>query len=67
MLPAVRDALAAAAWLLRSGQRSREALIILTLAAEVWRQRAKVARLRKDRAEWRQVAAIAMEKPARPE
>lgn len=56
MLTAVRDALAAAAWLHRSGHRSREAVIILVLAAEVWRLRRQVERLRDDRNEWRALA-----------
>lgn len=63
MLPAVREALAFAAALHRSGYRSIEARIILTLAAAVWHERAKTARVRKDRSAWRRVAAIAMHKP----
>lgn len=63
MLPNVRKALAYAAVLHRSGFRSLEARIILTLAAAVWHERKKTARVREDRAAWRQVASIAMEKP----
>lgn len=63
MLPAVRKALEFAAVLHRSGFRSFEARIILTLAAAVWHERRKTAHVRKDRSAWRQVASIAMEKP----
>lgn len=62
MLPHVRKALEFSAVLRRSGFLSREARIILTLAAEVWRQRAKVARIREDRAQWRRTACAAMKK-----
>lgn len=63
MLPAFRKALAFAAVLHRSGFRSFEARIILTLAAAVWHERGKTKRVRRDRDGWRQVASIAMEKP----
>jgi len=64
MLPAFRKALAFAADLHRSGFRSIEARIILTLAAAVWHERTKTKRVRRDRDGWRQVASIAMEKPS---
>jgi hypothetical protein len=63
MLPACRKALEFAAVLHRSGFRSLEARVILILAAAVWHERRKTARVRKDRAAWRQVASIAMQKP----
>ena len=49
MLPAFRKALAFAADLNRSGFRSIEARIILTLAAAVWHERGKTTRVRRDR------------------
>ena len=63
MLPAFRKALGFAAVLRRSGFRSFEARIILTLAAAVWHERTKTRRVRRDRDGWRQVAAFGMEKP----
>jgi hypothetical protein len=63
MLPAFRKALVFAADLQRSGFRSFEARVILTLAAAVWHERSKTRRVRKDRDGWRQVAAFGMEKP----
>lgn len=63
MTPKVRAALVFARRLRMSGQRSIEARVILVLADAVLTLLALAARLRKDRAGWRQVASIAMEKP----
>jgi hypothetical protein len=63
MLPACRKALEFAAVLRRSGFRSFETWVILTLAAAVWHERSKTKRVRRDRDGWRKVASIAMEKP----
>lgn len=46
-----------------SGQQSTEARAIIVLADAVLKLLATVARVRRDRTAWRQVAAIAMSKP----
>jgi len=61
--PQVRAALVFAKRLRMSGQQSTEARAIIVLADAVLKLLVTVARVRRDRTAWRQVAAIAMSKP----